>query len=650
VKRTRIILLVLLATALTGCTEIAVRPVQAPDFLSGWRASIQKPDGLSARTMQTLRQYDLDGSFARQPEVVVAQLNALVVASPNLELIYALAEIHYLLGRQAEQAGKPLACHHYYLCAGYAYHYLLGTAFASGDAPNGPAPSTFDPRFRLACDLYNAGLAKCIRAAQRVGKLDPAQPLFIATADGSGFTLSVAHHGFTWRPEEFGKLLFCEDFRVEGLNNQFRTYGLGVPMIGERASDAPAATHALYPRNLQFPVTAFFQFPEQIAELERQRSGRLDLYNPSSTNSVSVPGGHVPLESDLTTPLAYALSRAGFSSDAYDGLLNPNRLQPKIGIYMFEPYQPNKIPVLLIHGIWSSPLTWAPLINDLQADPTIRERYQFWAYLYPSADPYLVTAADLRGRLKMLKAELDPHGQDPALDDLVVVGHSMGGLVAKLLTTSSGESFWHLINAKTPLAQLSIRPQTKLELQQTFEFEQQKCVRRVIFLATPHHGSSLSPSWPARFVNRFIRLPNTAADMLRDVIQSDPAAWPTLAKGDLPTSIDFLAPGKALELLAAQPRPEGVHFHSVVGVLPNPGYLVETLSPGGRSKEGTDGVVPYTSAHLPEAETELIVPADHFSVHHHPRAVLEVRRLLYEHLKEAENQRIVPVNWHSAPE
>jgi pimeloyl-ACP methyl ester carboxylesterase len=290
----------------------------------------------------------------------------------------------------------------------------------------------------------------------------------------------------------------------------------------------------------------------------------------------------------------------------------------------------------------------------LQADPELRERFQFWAYLYPTSDPYLVTAADLRARLSALKQELDPAGRDRALNDMVVVGHSMGGLIAKLLTTKSGEEFWHLINrSMTPeaFAKLQIRQQTKEEIQRTFFFDEQPYVRRVIFMATPHHGSSLSPSWPARFINRFVRLPNTVAMTMQDLVRSDPKAWPLLAKGDLPTSIDMLAPGApALELLAAQPRPTTVRFNSVVGVLQNPGYFVERFSPGGRSKEGTDGVVPYVSAHLPDADTELIVPTDHFNVHHHPRAVLEVRRLLHEHLKDAEAQAIVPVSLRSAEE
>src|SRR5437660_10160644 len=147
-------------TAAAGCTEIGVRPARTPDFLSGWRASIQQADGLSMRTLQTLRQYDLDGLVLRKPEEVAAQLHEMVVQDPRPDLLYAVAELHYWLGRQAERAGKPFACHHYYLCAGYAYHYLFGTA--NGEDENLLAVSAFDPRFRLACDLYNAGLTKCI--------------------------------------------------------------------------------------------------------------------------------------------------------------------------------------------------------------------------------------------------------------------------------------------------------------------------------------------------------------------------------------------------------------------------------------------------------------------------------------------------------
>jgi pimeloyl-ACP methyl ester carboxylesterase len=302
---------------------------------------------------------------------------------------------------------------------------------------------------------------------------------------------------------------------------------------------------------------------------------------------------------------------------------------------MFEPYQRGKIPVIMVHGLLSSPLTWTPLFNDLRADPVLREHFQFWFYLYPTANPYLVSAADLRQTLADLRAELDPQRQDRALDQMVFVGHSMGGLVSKLLTEDSGNDFWQLVSSQ-PFASLKAQPETRAELQRIFFFDRVPGIRRVVFLGTPHHGSKLSPSWPAQLVVRFIRLPSSFLKAAQDLAQENPQVWLTIRSGDLPTSVDLLAPGApALELLAARPRPAGVHFHSIIGVLPCPNRLLGALLPGGNSQEGTDGVVPYSSAHLDGVDSELVIPADHFQVHQHPLAVLEVRRILLEHLREA---------------
>src|ERR1041385_4254278 len=92
--------------------------------------------------------------------------------------------------------------------------------------------------------------------------------------------------------------------------------------------------------------------------------------------------------------------------------LRPDAVKGMSGVYLVEPYQPGKIPVLLVHGLLSSPLTWAPLYNDLLADPRLRERYQFWFYLYPTANPYIVTAADLRDALGALRSRLAPQRRD----------------------------------------------------------------------------------------------------------------------------------------------------------------------------------------------------------------------------------------------
>jgi pimeloyl-ACP methyl ester carboxylesterase len=601
-----------------GCSYgISVRRAAGPNLLDSWRASVIEADDLSPRTRQTLYRLDLDSDYQRSPTDTYTRLQSLVVQDPQADLVFALAEISYLLGRHCEKWESSDACAYYYRCAGYAYHYLFDDGAKT--------LNTFDPRFRLACDLYNVGLAKCIRAAQRSGRLDPREQLHLSTSDGTGYTLSVVHHGFPWKPAEFGPLLFCADYEVVGLATHYQGYGLGVALIGTRLptpESEVAPGHAFYPREVSFPVTAFFRFEGSIADLGTQRAGRLEMYNPLTVQTVAIKNWNIPLETDLTTPLAYFLSRSDLNGIEFTGLFDADKLHKRAGIYMFEPYQPGKIPVLMVHGLLSSPLTWSTMFNDLRADPTLRKHFQFWFYLYPTGDPYLETAADLRQTLQRLRQELDPQRRDVALDQMVLVGHSMGGLVSKLLTVPGGDDFWSLASP-LPFNNIKVHPDTRAKLEQLFYFEPQPCIRRVIFIATPHHGSSLSPSWPARLVSQFIELPKSLMQTAKEAGREDPHLLTALHFNRIDNTIDLLAPGApALELLARRPEPAGVHYHSIIG------------DAFGSGKDSTDGIVPYSSAHLDGVESEITVPANHVNVHHHPRAVLEVVRILVEHLRE----------------
>lgn len=615
--RNRVGLALALASATAaGCSYgISVKRAGGPDLLNAWHASVVESDDLSQRTRQTLHRWDLDGLYARKPADAFARLQQLATEDAQPDLVFALAETSYLLGKSAEKWEDAKACVYYYLCAGYAYHYLF-------DADQ--ARDAFDPRFRLACDMYNTGLGKLIRAAQRVGRLDPRQQLTLPAPDGGALTLSVVHHGFPWQPAEFGPLLFCADYEVVGLANQYRGYGLGVALIGTRAraeGDRPPGD-VFFPHQVSFPVTAFFRFEGSLADLTQRRAGRLELYNPLRVQTVGVRHWRIPLETDLTTPLAYFLSHTDLDGVEYTGFLHADALRDRTGVYMFEPYQPGKIPVVMVHGLLSTPLTWTTMFNDLRADPTLREHYQFWFYLYPTGNPYLATAADLRQTLARLRIELDPQHQDPALDQMVFVGHSMGGLVSKLLTTPSGDDFWRLVSSE-PFDKLKVRPNTREELRRLFFFEPEPCVRRVVFIATPHHGSKLSPSLPARLANQFVDAPKQLVRTARDAAREDPHLLQTMREKQLPTNLDLLAPGApALELVAARPAPPTVHYHSIIG------------QAFGKGADGSDGVVPYKSAHLDGVDSEVIVPTNHLSVHCHPRAVLEVWRILLQHLRE----------------
>jgi pimeloyl-ACP methyl ester carboxylesterase len=629
------------AAALAGCTSgITVRKVRDVPLLADMEASAVHTGELSSRTQEMLHRLDLDQSYRRQPVETLAQLQTLATTDPQPDYLFALAEISYQLGQKALRHEEHQAVAYYYLCAGYAYHYLFGPG-VRGQVQASPPPApwswtpVFDPRFRLACDLYNAGLAKCLRSAQQAGRLDPRQTLHVPTADGKHFTLTVVHHGFAWRPEEFGPLLFSSDYEVHGLDNHYRTYGLGVPLIATRVHAPESAPgHAFYPHEVSFPATAFFRFEGSLADLCACRAGRLELYNPLAVRQVQVAGRPVPLEADLTTPLAYFLSHTDLDQLEYTGFLRPDSLNDRTGIYLFEPYQPGKIPVLMVHGLLSSPVTWAPLFNDLRADPELNSRYQFWFYRYPTGNPYLESAADMRQALDRLRNELDPQHQDPAFGQMVLVGHSMGGLVSKLLTQDSGDDFW-LLASPRPFRELKASPQDRGELQRVFYFDKEAGVRRVIFLGTPHHGSKLSPSPPARLLNRLVKLPERLRTVTADVFRDNPGFWRGAdGQAHIPTSIDLLSPGSpALELLASRPAPPEVVYHSIIGVA----Y--------GQGEAGSDGIVPYTSAHIDGVASELVVPADHTHVHHHPRAVLEVRRILHEHAQSLEAQagRVVPV-------
>ncbi|MBY0528209.1 MAG: hypothetical protein K2R98_32740 [Gemmataceae bacterium] len=620
---TRLALFAVLLGTMLGCATVKVIPADEPGLLDSFQASVAHDD-LSPRTRQTLRRWDLEPLYRSNPSEAYARMQAAAVQSADPEIVFALAEVSYLFGKQIEQHSCLDACGYYYLCAGYSYHYLFD------DRPQPPSP--YDPRFRLACDLYNTGLSKCIHAAQRAGRLDPRQVLHLPTTDSKGFTLSVQHHGFAWKPEEFGPLLLCSDYEVIGLANQYRSYGLGVPLIGTRVARNKTAGPAVYPREVSFPVTAFFRFEGSLADLSQRRAGRLELHNPLTVQSVTVHGNPIPLETDLTTPLAYFLSRTDLEGIEYAGFLRPDKVEHRSGIYMFEPYQPGKIPVVMVHGLLASPLTWSVMFNDLRADPVLRERYQFWFYLYPTGNPYLEAAADLREDLNQVRATCDPAGTDPALDHMVFVSHSMGGLVSKLLTVNSGDAFWHLVSNE-PLNDLKAKPAVRTDLQRLFFFDRQPGVERVVFLGTPHRGSKLSPSVPGRLAAHLVELPKTLRNAAQDLMDENPQA----AMRGLSNSVDLLAPASpALEVLAARPRLPEVHYHSIIGQAPCDSTLREIGFLLGQDERYSDGVVPYASAHLDGVDSEIVVDADHNQIHRHPLAVLEVRRILLEHLRQVQ--------------
>ena len=255
-----------------------------------------------------------------------------------------------------------------------------------------------------------------------------------------------------------------------------------------------------------------------------------------------------------------------------------------MGLYMVQPYEPGKIPVLLVHGLWSTPMTWMEMFNDLRSQPQIRNHYQFWFYLYPTAQPFWLSAAQLRRDLARVRSVLDPRHEEPALDQMVLIGHSMGGLISRLQTVQSGDAFWQLVS-RTPLPQIKTEPDVLQKLQETFFFEPSPSIRRVVTISTPFHGSTYSRQMTQWLLERLIDdLPGMLVNRRQELFRDNPGAFPAGSLLRINTSIDALVPDAPIfAALLSSRRPPWVQYHNIVGVRPRPWWA--TLATDG------DGVV-----------------------------------------------------------
>jgi pimeloyl-ACP methyl ester carboxylesterase len=619
----------LLMVALTGCAQQAwVRVREVPANPLAGPLQLLSPGGPkpTERTMLVMRRYDLDDDLERHDTELLVKLNDIAKAEPSTDKLYSLSELAYLAGKRAEPISRRRALEYHGLSVVNAYQYLFDQRFGRYRNP-------YDPEFRGACDLYNGALESGIRIIKRQGKLVPGSTQTIRTAN-QDVEVTIVLCGKTWRAEDFAEFRFASDYEIRGLQNRYHNYGLGVPLVVERKHHANASSEEkFYPPGMSFPVTAFLRVMPQGAESPGRYVVRLELYDPLSTAEISVDGRRVPLESDLTTPLAYALNQKELQDldSSTAGLLNPAKAAKLQGLYMLEPYQPGKIPVLMIHGLWSSPITWMEMFNDLRGSPEIRDRYQFWFYLYPSGQPFWHSAAQLRRDLADARQILDPQHRQAALDQTVLVGHSMGGLVARLQTLDSGNEFWNIVSDQ-PFEAIKASRETKEELAGTFFFRPTLSVRRVITIGTPFRGSEFANSTTRWLSSKLITIPQMLVNGRQQLYHDNPHYFRQHNLIDVDTSIDSLTPDSPIlpVMLGARQAP-WARYHNIVGRIPEKGLL-------GRVAGDGDGVVSFTSAHLDNVVSEKVINADHLGIHRHPLAVLEVHRVLREHLEEIDSR------------
>ncbi len=260
------------------------------------------------------------------------------------------------------------------------------------------------------------------------------------------------------------------------------------------------------------------------------------------------------------------------------------------------------------------------MFNTLQGDQDIRERYQFWFFIYTTGNPIAYSAGLLRESLKKVVKSLNPNGDNPALKQMVVIGHSQGGLLTKMVVIESGNQFWSNISDKS-IEELGLTGEESEILRKSLFFEPLPFVRRVVFIATPQRGSFIAGNWIGQLGAKLVSLPTNLVKLTTDLFAT--IVVPPWLKGKIPTSVDNMSPGHPFIItLGSIPVTPNVKRHSIIAV-----------EGEGNPEKGNDGVVEYASAHIEDADSELVVRSRH-SVQSHPLAIGEVRRILLEHKRE----------------
>lgn len=603
----------------TGClTPVTLKQVQPEAAFRKMQSNAITADVMSPHTAQVLRLYNLTKQFKSDPDKTMRDLREKACGEPDRYLLFSMAELSYLTARAHEGKDSSAAVGYFISSARFAYAFLF-------DGDLGDRPNVYDPRFRLGCELYNLSLARALRLLESVPPLEQSDgAMQIDTWDGA-LRVRIAVHGFPEGHTDFAKLILAANYEVAGIQNQYRTYGLGIPLIAVAARDLDNPNE---PPRASYPATAVMQFNRlACVDYDQPLEATLDLYDPLHIAQIEMDGTRSPLESDTTTPLGYVLSDPALRTDALLGFLRAQKADNSTGLYMIDPYDSGKIPVVLVHGLVSSPLTWAQMLNDLRGDPELRERCQFWFFQYPTGYPFIYSASLLRKALDDARAKYDPAGDSPAFNRMVLVGHSMGGLLSKLMVQDSGDAVWNAFSTK-PFDSINVSSSDRELLRRVFFFKHEPFVKRVIFIATPHRGSTLSDRPLASAISTLVAVPQFLLSTAFDVMTFDiDTPGDKVKKRDF-TSVKNLSPSnRFIRVTQEIPIEVGVPYHSIIG-----------NRRGGEENTGSDGVVPYWSSHLDGAESEIVVPSGH-SAHYHPLAIQEVRRILEKHLKSTDANR-----------
>ena len=424
-----------------------------------------------------------------------------------------------------------------------------------------------------------------------------------------------------WNPDYFTS--FTEADKVKAnpeIKRANREDGIGGTLVGVHQTDP---LEKFSPKvGVAAPVTAVLDF--------KGRDVTLSLYDPGKRPRARVGGVERKLAADFTASLSYYPHQSEFWNGLM-GAIHVKSYMGTTGLYMLQPYDPDRIPVIFVHGLISTARMWRNVINELGTDPKLRGRYQCWVFAYPTGNPPAYSAMRLREELDKL------HQLHPDAKPYVLVGHSMGGLLSHMVATTVTRQSWNAIgNDKARQFLGGVKKDSIVERATLFHADPH--ISRIVFICTPHRGSKMALGKLGEFAQKLISLPlELTSTITNSLITGSALAAVTGDAKRLPNSVSGLAPTNPMYKVL-EPLPIQATHHSIIGDRGK-----------GDTPNSSDGVVEYWSSHLKSAQSECIVPGPHGACEL-PETLAELRRILLLHLKEGGGSRSGRQDLLSAPD
>ena len=622
----RVLALVLCALSLgglSGCAMVKAKPMKAERYIEAKRGDILTTGELSVSTHQTLNILGLEKRFClTQPQACAQELSQAdgtsreggLAAAAEVWMASALDGGHPAVS--SDQQVRQLSA--WLEVARYAYAYLFYTERT-------PAERGLEERQTQVRDYYNYAVERVVTAVFAQVKEGHQGALASGVLPAPAPWTMTLHLD---QAEQQGRIavpdamLSASALRFKGIRNQYRRDGFGTEMVavmGDEPVDLEMGEDlAVRPGYVSFMptpnVTLVLRFEgHSLLEILGTSAVSLEALDPLLHTNIELGGVNVPLAANYTAGYGVWLARSGFAGNSLRTLFGMKAGLERPHLFLLQPYDPQRRVLLLIHGLASSPEAWVNLGNDVLGDEALRQHYQIWLMYYPTNLPLAYNHMAIRATVLRTLNRLDPERDDPASEQMVLVGHSMGGVISRLMvSTTQGDRLWTGLGMDQ-LPQGVDAEQVRSEVGPLLTFDYMPEVGAAVFIAAPHRGSPKADGMLAALVRRLSSIPVALQDRYRHTakIASD-------LPDRLPLSIDNLSEQDPFIKAAADlPIEPGLKYYSIIARQNETGPL----------SDSSDGVVPYASAHLAGATSESIIHDGH-SVQENPQAILQLRRIL----------------------